>query len=40
VLDAERYLASHLTEAKLGFAVALENLRLFRRALERAAGMV
>jgi hypothetical protein len=36
VLDAERYLASHLTEARLGIAVAVENLRLFRRAVERA----
>jgi hypothetical protein len=36
VLVPERFLASHITEAKLGISVALENLRLFRRAVERA----
>jgi DNA-binding transcriptional ArsR family regulator len=40
VLVPERFLASHLAEAKLGIGAAVENLRLFRRALERAAGMV
>jgi DNA-binding transcriptional ArsR family regulator len=35
VLDAERFLVSHVTEAKLGIGAALENLRLYRKALEQ-----
>jgi|GEM_PF-2696760 len=40
VVAPERFLASHLAEAKLGISTALENLRVFRQALERAAGVV
>jgi hypothetical protein len=36
VLVPERFLASHITEAKLGIGAALENLWRYRRALERA----
>ena len=36
VVAPERFLASHLAEAKLGIGVALENLRRFRRGVERA----
>ena len=36
VVDAERFLASHLIEGKLGIGAALENLLLYRKALERA----
>jgi hypothetical protein len=36
VVAPERFLASHLAEAKLGIGAALENLRLYRKALERA----
>jgi hypothetical protein len=35
VVDPERFLTSHIAEAKLGIGVALENLRLYRRAVER-----
>jgi len=40
VVVPERFLASHLAEAKLGIGAAVESLRRYRRALERAAGMV
>jgi hypothetical protein len=36
VVAPERFLASHLAEARLGIGVAVENLQLFRRVLERA----
>jgi DNA-binding transcriptional ArsR family regulator len=36
VVVPERFLASHLAEAKMGIGVAVENLRLYRKALERA----
>jgi predicted nucleic acid-binding Zn ribbon protein len=38
VLVPERFLASHLNEAKLGFSAALENLWLLRRVLEAVSG--
>ena len=34
VLAPERFLASHIAEGKLGIGAAVENLRLYRRALE------
>jgi hypothetical protein len=36
VVAPEQFLASHLAEAKLGIGAALENLQLYRKALERA----
>jgi hypothetical protein len=38
VLDAERFLASHLAEARLGISTALENLRRYRRVVEAVSG--
>jgi DNA-binding transcriptional ArsR family regulator len=35
VLVPERFLASHMVEAKLGIGAALEHLRLYRKALEQ-----
>jgi predicted ArsR family transcriptional regulator len=37
VLVPERFLASHIAEAKLGIGAAVENLRLYRRVLERVS---
>jgi hypothetical protein len=36
VVAPEQFLMSHLIEGKLGIGAALENLRLYRKALERA----
>jgi len=36
VVDAERFLASHCAEARLGIGAAVESLRRYRRVLERA----
>jgi hypothetical protein len=35
VLVPERFLASHIAEGKLGIGAAVENLRLYRKALEQ-----
>jgi hypothetical protein len=39
VLDAERFLASHLSEARLGFGAAVEALWRYRRVVEAASGL-
>jgi hypothetical protein len=39
VLDAERFLTSHIAEARLGIGVALENLRRYRRVVEAVSGL-